>query len=303
VAQAERNWRRWLRHHLLAPVTGEKRHAGPGRPFELAELRTRPRRVNEARVRALARAVRMGGDDALARALGRYMMVVDAGDLGLSAHLLLDGFWEMWLTEAMTRHVRPGMIVADVGANLGYYTLLLGELVGAAGRVHAFEPNPALARRLRASLALNKTGARTTLHDVALGDADGEAALVVPAGDPKNGALVAAGSRADARSVAVRRMDALPDLAEVDLIKIDVEGAEEAVWRGMSGILARPRPLAIFLEFNPSRYADPRGFLAAIERNRFRVDLLELSGEEVPLARAGLWDRPGNEDQMLLLRR
>lgn len=292
-----------LRHRLAGPFTGERALAKAGTQFRLDYLLTRPRRVNEAIIRAACRAAYLGEDTSLARVLGRYKMYLDSRDVGMSGNLLLDGFWEMWLTEAMARIVRPGMTVADVGANLGYFTLLMADLVGEHGHVHAFEPNGALAARLRDSVSINVAVGRTTVHEVALSDGDGGGDIVIPKGEPKNGTLVATGTWPGALPVATMRMDALAALGDVDVVKIDVEGAEEAVWRGMAGIFARGRPMTIFLEFASIRYPDAAGFLAEIAAHGFSLAVIELSGEWRTIDAATLLARPGTIDQMLLLRR
>ena len=58
-------------------------------------------------------------------------MYIDTADVGFGAHLLLDGFWESWLTEFIARRVQAGMRFADVGANHGYYTVLAADLLTA----------------------------------------------------------------------------------------------------------------------------------------------------------------------------
>jgi hypothetical protein len=143
------DWRRDLRRHLsrFDPVRNGRLAAGA--PFEISQLLTHPRGQNEAIIRSLCRNAFLGNATSLCTVLGRYKMFVDSEDVGLSAHLLMDGYWEMWATEVMAQLIKPGMVVADVGANLGYYTVLMGELVGETGAVHAFEPNPAMTRSPR----------------------------------------------------------------------------------------------------------------------------------------------------------
>lgn len=57
-------------------------------------------------------------------------MFVDTDDLSLSMHLISEGYWEFWLTEVVAKLVKPGMTAVDIGANLGYFSLMMGELVG-----------------------------------------------------------------------------------------------------------------------------------------------------------------------------
>ena len=288
--------------YRLARFRGRRADHRGALPFDLADLNRYPRVVNQAAIRSRCSSTYLGEGHAIARVLGRFKMFVDTRDVGLSSHLLSDGYWEMWLTETMARLLRPGMTVADAGANLGYFTLLMGSLVGEGGIVHAFEPNPAMALRLRQSLTLNDGGPRTTLHEVALGDAEAEVRIYVPRREPKNATLVH-GQTEDTHAVRLTRLDALAGLDTLDAIKIDVEGSEEAVWRGMSGILDRNRPLIVFIEVGPERCADYHGLIADMRRRGFTVSLLGLDGRLRPTSDADLHAQPQNQDQMLVLQR
>jgi FkbM family methyltransferase len=310
--------RRWLRSFdefapaaISSPVvdqvvTVRERQPTPvemaGMAFDLWRLQTAPRHLNEAAIRALCRSVYLGGGVAVCRVLGRYRMFVDTNDIGLSTLLLLDGFWEIWVTEAMLSLVRPGMTAIDVGANLGYFTMLLGDLVGDEGRTIAVEPNPHLASLLRRSVSINGYAARTALHESALGDRPGNAGLIIPAGEPKNAYLAPVGM-AGGVNVPVRRLDEIEGALDADFIKIDVEGAEEAVWRGMAGILARNRPLTIVLEFTPGRYADPARFLDEILASGFDLRIIDHQAGIVPISRSEVLAAPPAVDQMLVLMR
>lgn len=217
--------------------------------------------------RSLASPVYLGDHTALCRILGFHKIFVDTRDTGFAANLLLDGYWESWLTRFIARRVRPGMVTIDVGANFGYFTLLLGALVGPQGRVLACEPNPVAAANLRRSILLNGHMDRTSLIECALGAvAGGDAVLFVPNGEPKNAHVIAAASDADPTlgaicHVARITLDRLAaELPRVDFIKIDAEGAEENILAGMRETLARCKPCLI-VEFNPRRCRDPIGFL------------------------------------------
>lgn len=272
-------------------------------PFGLIELASRPRQSNQAIIRSQCYNAYLGENTSLCRVLGRYRMYVDTTDLGLSSHLLTEGYWEMWHTEAMIDLVKPGMTAIDIGANLGYFTMLMAELVGPNGRVHAFEPNPMIAERLRKSLYVNGMTARTTVHEMALADRAGEIGLFIPPDDPKNGRLVRLQNPAATIRVPQERFDAMPDLLEADYIKIDVEGAEEKVWRGMSALLESGRALTIVLEFVAQRYKDPDAFIGEIERHGFSLAVIDEDQGLLPLDRAGLLARPADEDQLIVLRR
>jgi FkbM family methyltransferase len=238
--------------------------------LDIEEFAGRSKRVLEALCRARAQPVHLGGNEALCRILGRYKLYVDTRDKGLGAHLLLDGYWEMGLTMHIARHVRAGMTAIDVGANFGYHTILLAALVGEKGRVLAIEPAPETAAMLRRSLALNGFEGWTSVIEAAAGSGDApEALLFVPEREPKNAQIVASPDGRDHLPGALHRVAQCPidalaaDRRRVDFIKIDAEGAEEAVIAGALATLRRDRPHLV-LEFNAARARDPGALLDAL---------------------------------------
>src|SRR5207245_9955667 len=88
-------------------------------PISPQELTTLGRYHLENRCRALANPVYLGDQTALCRILGFYKLYVDTADTGFGSHVLLEGYWEIWLTIFFARHLQPGMTVIDVGANFG----------------------------------------------------------------------------------------------------------------------------------------------------------------------------------------
>jgi FkbM family methyltransferase len=138
------------------------------------------------------------------------------------------------------RLVRPGDTVIDVGANIGMVTLLLSELVGPRGVVHAFEPNPRVLASLRATVARNAS-ANVVVHGVALGEHDDTLHMHVPNGNAGMGSLVRAQSGDLLRGEGIGR---------IRLLKIDVEGFERQVLAGAVEAFAASPPDAILFEDN-----------------------------------------------------
>jgi FkbM family methyltransferase len=273
--------------------------------FDITLILDKPRYRAEAIIRSLCSTAHLGDDTAVCRVLGRYKMFVDTRDDGLSPHLMLDGYWELWLVEEFLRTVRRGMKVIDIGANLGFFTLLLAELVGSAGCVHAFEPNKAMKDRLMRSLRLNGLDRNTSVHDVPLGAEDGRKVnLSIPYAEPKNATVVTATEGSGLPVLETRRFDSYADLLDADVIKIDVEGAEEDIWDGMAGFFeASRKPLTIFLEFTPNRYIDAAAFLDKIISRGFALAELTLDRGVVPRTRQEVLAAPPATDQMLVLKR
>lgn len=272
----------------------------------LNALTTQSRAATIDTVRALCRNAYLGGNDALSRVLGRYKMYVDTTDVWISSHLLLDGFWEIWVTEAIAALVKPGMVVADVGANLGYFTLLMADLVGPTGHVHAFEPNPVMLRRLRRNVTVNGFAGYTDVHDKALTDVDGAImSFHIPAENPGGGAITQHRHQIDAGAIDIEtiRLDSRPEWHAIELMKVDVEGAEELVWRGAKGLLEGSKLRTVLMEFNTERYADSPGFLAAMRAYGFSIGMVEPDQGMVEVTEATLLTQYANAEIMLLLQR
>ena len=177
--------------------------------------------------------------------------------------------------------LNPGDVFYDIGANVGYFSLLACKLVGDYGEVHCFEPLPENAAILRANLAANGFS-NFTVHECALSDDSGNATLVV-ADLPGQAALARERAGGRALTVATVRLDDL-ELPLPTLVKIDVEGAEDRVLTGMRQTLARARP-AIVVEI----HADRREPVLALLRSAGydSTDLDDAGGMQHVLAVAG----------------
>lgn len=256
----------------------------------------------EGAIRKRVQTAYLGSGLVLARILGRHKIFLKSSDRGFACHLMLDGFWEMWLTQFLARRVKPGMTVIDVGANFGYFTLLMGDAVGETGHVIAVEPNPNTASLLGETLLLNGHQNRTSVVSKALGERAGKGWLYTPDGEPKNATLVANQNLPGGRTVEVPIVT-LDEVAlasrRVDLVKIDAEGGELGIVAGMHQLIARDRP-AIVLEFNAARYADPAGLLDQLLASYGSAQELSLDGAVAPLDRASVLDKTKRMDRILL---
>jgi FkbM family methyltransferase len=251
----------------------------------------------------------LGDHTALVRVLGRYKLYVDTRDRGFGSHILLDGFWEIWLTLFCARNVKRGMTAVDVGANFGYYSVLLGELVGAEGRLISVEPNPHAADLLGRSIDINGLSRQTQIASLALGSSpEGSAPLYVPHSEPKNALIVSENfvprpEHGAVVRVPVTTLDRLgASSSRIDFIKIDAEGAEEAIFKGMKETIARHQP-TIVVEFNAARYADPGGFIDQLSAIYGTLRRLDFSGDSVPVMREDLLSIHAGDDCLLVLSR
>jgi FkbM family methyltransferase len=157
---------------------------------------------------------------------------------------------EPHLQKIIADRVKPGMVAIDAGANIGYFSIMLSRAVGAAGSVLAFEPIPVTFGQLNQNLQANGIKNVRTFN-VALSDNEGKLEFRYPYG----GAMMASyhWHRNDAGVTTVTAEAIVPDRTaglnnqRVDFVKIDVEGAEADVVRGMRQILAASRPI-VFIE-------------------------------------------------------
>src|SRR5262249_46032464 len=142
------------------------------------------------------------------------------------------------------------MRIVDVGANLGLYTLLLARLTGPAGQVHAFEPEPTLFRALARNCRRN-AAANVTAVNYALGAGSGRIPFYRSLFNSRDNRLGGLGWKGRGVEVEMARLDdVLPD-PRVDFVKMDVQGYEMQVLRGMEGIFEASPGLAIYFEFWP----------------------------------------------------
>lgn len=224
----------------------------------------------------------VAGDNVVASEVEGFIVGVPGEEWRLAAYHTFRGVLEPGLTRRFRETLRSGMVVVDVGANVGMYTLIAARAVGASGRVIAFEPTPRTFAILRDNIQINgllETG-RVELHDVAITDRIGTARFGVHAANSGHNTLFPQGGQVEVIDVATTTLDAvLTEVARVDVIKIDAEGAEPLIWAGMSGIVTRSAGIRIFVEFAPGLLQrgghDPAEFLARIERDGFEVQVVD----------------------------
>jgi FkbM family methyltransferase len=152
---------------------------------------------------------------------------------------VLSGTYEPEQTRCFAEQLRPGWTLFDVGAHVGYYTLLGAALVGSAGRVISFEPNIRNNRFLRRHIAMNGLQ-QVRVEDAAVADSGGMARFEAGTGSG-TGHLVEHGGMA---VPAVRLDDYCGETGlQPHAVKIDVEGAELKVLRGAESLLVTHHPV------------------------------------------------------------
>lgn len=221
-------------------------------------------------------AVYLGDHRALARTVYGHKIFVDTRDVSLTPHIILDGFWEQWVTDTFRGLIKPGMTVVDIGANIGYYALIAADLVGGDGKLVAFEANPAVAAMLHSTMSMNGFLGRSRIESKAVFSHS----TTVPFGifachiggssiyasDPATALLNDEIKMIEVQAVSLDEYFS-PD-ERVDVMKIDAEGAEPAILKGATRIISDNKDIQIIMEFAPSLfkavYGTPGEFYEAI---------------------------------------
>lgn len=188
-------------------------------------------------------------------------LALDYGDF-LQHELLCGRDHEPLTLALLERLISPGSIFVDVGANIGFFSLLGARRAGGTGRVIALEPNPRALKRLHQNLALNPS-LRVDVIEAAVSDHSGEVRLAQPDDWNLGGTCISEKGTVRVRCAPLGELLAPLNVLRVpDVLKIDVEGHEPAVLRGL---FATPglRPRHIVFEFKPSFFplADPENAL------------------------------------------
>jgi FkbM family methyltransferase len=198
--------------------------------------------------------------------------------VGSATHGCWLGSYEFETQRAFGRLVRAGDVVYDLGANVGFYSLLGARLAGDAGAVYSFEPLPRNLKFLRKHLAMN--GLRNcSVIDAAVADFDGTMKF-----ESSKAPTTAHLSEGGDVAVRVMRLDSMVERGEIrapDVMKIDVEGSEVKLLQGAARTIEEFRPRILLATHDRELHGECVEFLEARE---YRIELLaelDLAGTEL----------------------
>lgn len=232
----------------------------------------------------------VGNDRVLLRTANGYKMFVDARDVSIAPHLILDGVYEEHTDAALRAIVKPGMRILEIGANVGFFTLLMAHRTGASGSVLSFECDPTLAQIARDNLEVNGFSRIGTIDERAVSDKCGTLRFFTAERHRGGGTLIEGLEQIpELRSTERREIEVQATTVDdvlaahphgFDFVKIDAEGAETAIFGGGAALFAdRRRPLRVMVEFAPAFITragdDPAAHLDELAGYGFRFERID----------------------------
>jgi FkbM family methyltransferase len=223
-------------------------------------------------------------------------------------HHLPGGNYEAFTVELFKSHLRPGMTVVDGGAHIGFYTLLAAQLVGSSGKVYSFEPDPYSYQCLVLN-TLQNNYRNTNAIQKALSNKRESTIFYQSSGTISSSIVDRCLSASFFKGQSVKKffvqsttLDLELKTSSVDLIKLDIEGAEPLAIEGMSKIINNNRPLVLFTEINPSALysskTSPEVFIRSLKNFGFDISFIDERhhkliplNEERPISKGNLYCR------------
>jgi FkbM family methyltransferase len=226
-------------------------------------------------------------------------IIVSTLDTGVSKQIRAVGSWEYRNGATLLKLVKPGDTVVEIGANYGYYALLMGHVLKGNGKIYAFEANPVVYDKLAQSVQLNNMQDTVQLRNIAIADKAADAYIVYDTSDIGTGYLIT-----DAEKLATvkapwvyKKIDTIPlsaalpaDLEKIDILRMDIEGSEYLVLMGAQELIERNPNITIVTEWD-NRYLQRFGavsdlvdYLASQKFRFWSIDkqgLVEMTAEQM----------------------
>ncbi len=226
------------------------------------------------------------------REIDGFEMALDLADAGLSRELFLYGTREQTTVECFERELRAlrgeidGPIrVLEIGANIGYFALVEARALGERAEIHAFGPDSRNLPLLRENIERNEYDERIRVDTAAVGPKSGRAVLQRSAHSNRNRLATDGGKYTEALSLTgetrpvdvwsvddyLRETGLAPD--SINVVRMDVEGYEAEIFRGMESVLDASGPLVAFVEIHPHLLddGDYRWFITTLDDHGFEL--------------------------------
>lgn len=205
--------------------------------------------------------------------INEHKMFLDKND---SMSLSINRWYEPYQTNLAAKYIKTGDTVLDLGANIGYYTLLFAKLVGSTGMVYAFEPEKTNFDVLLKNCALNGYQ-NVVAENKAISDTNTPLTFYLSKDNSGDNRLFGDETSEKAVSVPAVKLDDYFSNANlpINFIKMDIQGAEGRAFQGMKTLMSKTNRLVVFCEFWPYGLAktgqDPEAFLQLVANYGFTI--------------------------------
>jgi FkbM family methyltransferase len=262
-----------------------------------AEIRSKSSQLDFLqRTNSRRECVYLGDYRALTRTIFSHKMYLDTRDIIISPQLLLDGYWEPWITNVLLGELRSGMNIIEIGSNVGYYSLIISSKIGNTGRLFAFEANPDIYQILLDNIEINGFYNRVTVEKKAVIDKVEKIAFQKLTKAATSKVVEYSKVNQDSEELEIIKVDATSldqyfnnkDI-KIDLIKMDAEGSEPRIFEGMKNLIINNANLTIICELNPplisAASVDPQKFLEKIQSYGFILKYIDIDSipKEAPI--------------------
>lgn len=222
-----------------------------------------------------------------------FYILLNIQDKYIGRPLFIKGSYEQSTSETFVKYLKPDSCIIDIGANIGYYSLLAASQCP-RGKVFSFEPDNNNFQLLKTSIAYNGFEEIIQLYNFAVSDAN-KTIIISDLGNTSNSGArvtsenedllksVVSAPNANFKKIEAVQLDSFLKEIKVDIVKIDIEGHEPYAIRGMMNILKRDKPI-IFAEFAPSNLKlfggiEPSDFLEIFLEIGYYISLVQRSGK------------------------
>jgi len=209
-------------------------------------------------------------------------------DQTISDRLVINNAYEQFETQIIKKEVKEGDVVLDIGANIGYYTVILSKLVGEKGKIIAFEPDPENFVLLKKNVKINNCE-NVTLVQKAVSDETRKLKLYLSEDNKGDHRIYDAGEgRKYIEIEAISLDDYFKNYSrKIGLIKMDIQGAEPVAIQGMTLLLEKNKDVKIITEFEPFLLkkfgVEPKEYLKLLMRHDFRLHFLNEQKRKIEL--------------------
>jgi len=195
------------------------------------------------------------------RKINNYPMILTFDEAGISKDLMFHRKREISETDTVKRIVKPGMCILEIGANVGYYTILMGKLVGATGKIYAYEPYQPSVDILTRNVKLNNLTDVVQIHNLAVSSKNSIQKLYLGSASNVHSLINYKTGNNEADYIEIKTRDIREILVntdrKIDLIRMDIEGHERELFNRLSNDIEAFLPTRIFFEVHPLGDIDP----------------------------------------------